>query len=80
MLQVASLSSANREGEAAAEQLSTELANARHSLEQCQGALRDGQLHQTQMVSEYVSECVLCREMLCLAFYRTCCVRDGQLH
>jgi len=43
----------NQEGMAAAdeaEELRTELANARHSLDQTQSALRDGQLHQTQMV------------------------------
>eukprot|EP00967_Tisochrysis_lutea_P020373 scaffold23172_cov19-Tisochrysis_lutea.AAC.1 len=51
-LRVASLSVQQQEGLAAAEQvqdLKAELANARHSLDQMQSALRDGQLHQTQM-------------------------------
>ena len=58
-LQVAGLSVQQREGRAAldeAEELKAELANARHSLEMSQSALRDGQLHQTQMVRE--QDCV----------------------
>jgi ribosomal protein L29 len=52
-LQVAELVAQQQEDCAAVaelQDLKNELANARHSLEMSQSALRDGQLHQTQMV------------------------------
>ena len=53
LVQVAALGARNTELQAAAreaEGLQAELASARHSLQLAQSAVREGQLHQTQMV------------------------------